>query len=194
MPLYSSRPQSIRPDMVYGSASHSRSGSSHRMDREYMSDSDHAHGRAMHEHHQSQTRHRSSRRQSSLSSQVSIPPPPITAPSTYHRQPSAPSHASERGPRSARDESSVYTTTPRERRTHSSAPASAVDASASLSSLSLHQPQGGLQLSFIPATSGSSSAVSATGQDSSIRAPAPQPVSSRTSSLLGGLWNVRSAR
>lgn len=196
VPLYSSRPQSIRPDMAYGSASHSRSGSSHRIDREYMSDSEHAHSRAVHEHYHtpSQTRHRSSRRQSALSSEVVIPPPPVTAPSAYHRQPSAPSHVSERGPRAARYESPAHATTPRERRTHSSAPASAVDASASLSSLSLHQPQGGLQLSFAPATSGSSSAVSATGQDSAIRAPAPQPVSSRSSSLLGGLWNVRSGR
>lgn len=203
VPLYSSRPQSIRPDMAYGSSSaaHSRSGSSHRLDREYMSDSEHAHGRAVHDeqrHHHSQTRHRSSRRQSSLSSEVVavIPPAPVTAPGAYHRQPSAPSRVSEREPRSARFESPVYThaDTPREHRTHSSAPASAVDASASLSSLSLHQPQGGLQLSFMPSASGSSSAISATGQDSGIRAPAPQPLSSRSSSLLGGLWSVRSGR
>ena len=192
VPLYSSRPQSIRPDMLYDSASHSRSGSSHRIDREYMSDSEHAHSRPVHEHHHTQTRHRSSRRQSALSSEAVIPPPPVTAPSAYHRQPSAPTHIYE--PRSARYESPAHVTTPRGHRTHSSAPVSAVDASASLSSLSLHQPQGGLQLSFTPATNGSSSAVSATGQDAAIRAPAPQPVSSRSSSLLGGLWNVRSGR
>lgn len=182
VPLYSSRPQSIRPDLTYGSASHSRSGSSHRLDREYMSDSEHAHSRAVHDH--AQTRHRSSRRQSALSSEAVIPPPPVTAP---ERVP-------ELEPRSARFESPVYTHIPHEHRTHSSAPVSTVDASASLSSLSLHQPQGGLQLAFMPAAGGSSSAISATGQDSGIRAPAPQPVSSRSSSLLGGLWSVRSGR
>ncbi|TFY52379.1 hypothetical protein EVJ58_g10052 [Rhodofomes roseus] len=195
VPLYSSRPQSIRPDVANGLSSRSHSGSAHRLDREYMSDSEHAHNRAAHAHHHSQSRHRSSRRQSSLSGEAVIPPPPVTAPSTYQRQPSAPSRVSEREPRSAHFESPVYASAPREHRTHSSAPASATDANASQYSLtSLSGSNGGLLLSFTPVAGGSSSAVSITGQESGIRAPAPRPISSRQSSLLGGPWNARSGR
>ncbi|KZT70640.1 hypothetical protein DAEQUDRAFT_725181 [Daedalea quercina L-15889] len=194
VPLYSSRPQSIRPDIARGS-SRSRVSSVHHLDREYMSDSEHVHHRTSHDHHHSHSRHRTSRRQSSLSGEVVVPPPPVAAPSTYHRQPSAPSRVPEREPRTARFESPVHMSTSREHRSHQSAPASAVEANVSLSSLSsLNQHQGGLLLSFTPVAGGSSSAVSVTGQDTAIRAPAPRPISSRSSSLLGGLWNARSGR